>query len=166
MTSAPAKLTDSALPVACTLAAAGAFLDGYTYMGHGHVFANAQTGNVIMIGVCAVLGTFSDAYRYVRPVFAFVFGILVAHRLRLLGAEKNTNHRVALICLAVEIVVLLFYSWLPETIPEYWFTCGVSFVTALQSSAFRHVRERPFSNVNLTGNLRTLTNILCLAFSR
>jgi len=45
------------------LAAAGGFLDGLTYVGHGHVFANAMTGNVILLGIEGFEGSWSARRR-------------------------------------------------------------------------------------------------------
>jgi uncharacterized membrane protein YoaK (UPF0700 family) len=44
-----------ALPDAMLLATTGGLLDAVVYLNHGHVFANAMTGNVIFLGI-AVLG--------------------------------------------------------------------------------------------------------------
>ena len=33
------------------LALAGGFLDAYTYIGRGGVFANAETGNIVLMGL-------------------------------------------------------------------------------------------------------------------
>ena len=33
------------------LAIVGGFLDAYSYLMRGHVFANAQTGNIVLFGV-------------------------------------------------------------------------------------------------------------------
>jgi uncharacterized membrane protein YoaK (UPF0700 family) len=40
-----------AVPVGFLLSAVGGYLDAYTYVGHGGVFANAQTGNVVLLAV-------------------------------------------------------------------------------------------------------------------
>ena len=37
--------------VSFMLAFNGGFLDGYTYLARGGVFANAQTGNIVLLGV-------------------------------------------------------------------------------------------------------------------
>ena len=37
--------------VAAILASAGGFLDAYSYLVRGHVFANAQTGNIVLLGM-------------------------------------------------------------------------------------------------------------------
>jgi uncharacterized membrane protein YoaK (UPF0700 family) len=45
----------AALPDALLLAATGGLLDAVVYLNHGHVFANAMTGNVIFLAI-ATLG--------------------------------------------------------------------------------------------------------------
>ena len=42
--------------VGAVLAVAGGFLDAYTYICRGHVFANAQTGNIVLLGVNLAAG--------------------------------------------------------------------------------------------------------------
>src|SRR6185437_11215017 len=42
---------ESSVAVACLLSLSGGFLDAFTYIGHGGVFANAMTGNVVLMGV-------------------------------------------------------------------------------------------------------------------
>ena len=39
------------------LALTGGFLDAYTYLIRGGVFANAQTGNIVLLGVRLMRGT-------------------------------------------------------------------------------------------------------------
>ncbi len=43
------QMSDS-LTVGVLLAVVGGFLDAYTYLLRGHVFANAQTGNIVLLG--------------------------------------------------------------------------------------------------------------------
>jgi hypothetical protein len=45
----------AALPDAMLLATTGGLLDAIVYLNHGHVFANAMSGNVIFLGI-AILG--------------------------------------------------------------------------------------------------------------
>ena len=39
------------LTAACVLSVVGGFLDIYTYLYRGHVFANAVTGNMVLFGL-------------------------------------------------------------------------------------------------------------------
>lgn len=38
------------------LSAAGGFIDAFAWLAYAHVFTNAQTGNIILIGVSAANG--------------------------------------------------------------------------------------------------------------
>jgi hypothetical protein len=76
-----ASRLEESLPVAMLLSAAGGALDAFTWLAHGGVFANAQTGNVVLLGVYAALGQWSEALRHIPPIVAFVLGVFVAHRL-------------------------------------------------------------------------------------
>ena len=50
------RTTTGSLHLALLLALAGGFLDAFTFVGHGGVFANAQTGNVVLLAVGAATG--------------------------------------------------------------------------------------------------------------
>src|SRR5450432_4564827 len=71
----PAPLCGSQLPGLmenAVLAAAGGFLDAFTYIGHGHVFANAMTGNVVLLGINAVGRNWHQSFRHLPPILAFL----------------------------------------------------------------------------------------------
>ena len=57
------------------LALTGGILDAYTYLTRGGVFANAQTGNIVLLGVYLAQGEYSRAARYVIPIAAFAVGV-------------------------------------------------------------------------------------------
>ena len=58
----------ASLPVGILLALAGGFMDAYSYMARGHVFANAQTGNILLFAVAVSEGRPGDSLRYLLPV--------------------------------------------------------------------------------------------------
>lgn len=67
--------------VSVFLALGGGFQDAYTYMVRDHVFANAQTGNVVLMSTHLFGGEWAAALRYLLPLLAFVAGVLVAARI-------------------------------------------------------------------------------------
>ena len=69
------QMSDS-LTVGDLLAVVGGFLDAYTYLLRGHVFANAQTGNIVLLGLSAAQGEFLKASYYLLPILAFLCGVL------------------------------------------------------------------------------------------
>jgi uncharacterized membrane protein YoaK (UPF0700 family) len=78
---ASARITAGTLRLAALLAVAGGFLDSFTYIAHGGVFANAQTGNVVLLGVLAARGDWIAAGQHALPILAFVVGVATAETL-------------------------------------------------------------------------------------
>jgi uncharacterized membrane protein YoaK (UPF0700 family) len=137
------------------LAVVGGFLDAYTFVAHGGVFANAQTGNVVFVAIHAAQGQRAQAAGYLPIIGAFVLGLvaaewLAAHR-RLPGLDDPTR-----VVLLAEIAVLVAVAGLPRSVPTLVTTMAVAFVAALQVTTFRLDRDTTYSTTMTTGNLRTL----------
>jgi uncharacterized membrane protein YoaK (UPF0700 family) len=147
----PPSPPEETLRVATLLSLAGGFLDAFTWVGHGGVFANAQTGNVVLLGVFAAAAQWRAAAQHIPPIVAFLAGVFVAHRLRVQGA-----HRAALISLGVEVLLLLVVAALPASFPNLPIVLGIAFVAAVQSSSFPRVEGGSYSSVMTTGNLRRM----------
>ena len=60
------------------LAVAGGFFDAYTYICRGGVFANAQTGNIVLLGLGLAEREWQHAMTYLLPVLAFALGVVAA----------------------------------------------------------------------------------------
>jgi len=141
------------LRVAVVLSASGGFLDAFTWVAHGGVFANAQSGNVVLLGVFTALGEWRQALRHVPPIVAFLLGLFVADRLRVFAA-RHERLRVPLLSLAIELLLLAVVALLPAPGPDLPVVLGIAFVAALQTSSFAHVEGSAYSSVMTTGNLR------------
>ena len=135
------------LGLAALLALAGGLLDAYTYLCRGGVFANAQTGNMVLLAIRAAEGDWRGAGHYLVPVAAFAAGVLVTEALR----ERTPA------VLAVEMVVLAVSACIPLGAGDGAVNVLVSFVCAMQVQAFRKVRGHAFASTMCTGNLRSGT---------
>ena len=56
----------------------GGFQDAYTYICRGQVFANAQTGNIVLLRAALLRGDWAVCLRYAIPLLSFVFGTMAA----------------------------------------------------------------------------------------
>ena len=72
------------------LALSGGFMDAYSYIERGKVFANAQTGNMLLFGVNLSEGNYQTMLNYLFPVLAFALGIALADTVR--TKEPNLLH--------------------------------------------------------------------------
>lgn len=147
------------LLVAALLAVAGGFLDAYTYLCRGGVFANAQTGNMALLGVHLAKGEWASAGAYFIPVFSFFCGVLITEVIKHHPLRRGRLHWRQLVVL-LEIVILVAASFIPCGDLNNVVNIMVSFVCALQVESFRKVRGNPFASTMCTGNLRSGTEAL------
>lgn len=71
------QMSDSFL-VGALLSFTGGFQDAYTYLCRGKVFANAQTGNIVLMGQNLAVLDWERTIRYAIPILAFIAGIFLA----------------------------------------------------------------------------------------
>jgi uncharacterized membrane protein YoaK (UPF0700 family) len=137
------------------LAAAGGYLDAFTYVGHGHVFANAMTGNVVLLGINCISGDWRTGLRHLPPIMAFAVGIAAAKAIELWAVQRRIRFRY-LSVLALEIAILALLSVLPAA-ADFLITTSIAFAASVQVETFRQVHGRSYNSTFTTGNLRTLS---------
>ena len=92
-----AKQMSESIEVAIFLALSGGLMDAYSYLLRGQVFANAQTGNMLLLGVHASQGNWSMCLKYAFPISFFTIGIFLADLFRKKGDFKLHWRQNALI---------------------------------------------------------------------
>ena len=147
--------------VAAILASAGGFLDAYSYIVRGRVFANAQTGNIVLLGMNFFERDWLSCAKYLLPILMFVAGVLLADRMRIKLANSSLHWRQHVIL--TEAVVLGAVTYLPVG-GGYDLIANtlISFVCSLQVESFRKVHSISFATTMCTGNLRTATEHISL----
>ncbi|WP_206491934.1 YoaK family protein [Rhodococcus sp. KRD162] len=138
------------------LAAVGGFLDAYTYVTRGGVFAGAQTGNVVLLGVDIAGGRWTEALAFVPPLTAFVLGVATAEFIALPEVAKIVRRPVRAV-LVVEILVVLAVGFLPATVPDALVSVILAHVAGVQVTTFRVLVDSPFNTTMTTGNLRSMS---------
>jgi uncharacterized membrane protein YoaK (UPF0700 family) len=151
-----AKARMGLLSNSASLAAAGGFLDAFTYVGHGHVFANAMTGNVVLLGIDWISGSWSTALRHLPPIFAFLMGISAAKAIQL-GRVQDRLRDPYVAVLVLETAILFVLSLLPLSTPDIVITMSIAFAASVQVEMFREVNGHTYNSTFVTGNLRILS---------
>ena len=147
-----------AMPTGIFLTLSGGFQDAYTYYTRGKVFANAQTGNIILLGHNAMNGDFTDAFRYLAPVLAFAGGIYISEVIRGIYREYGKLHWRQIV-VVLEILLLFVVGFLPQSM-NMAANILVSFVCAMQVEAFRKMKGSAYASTMCIGNLRSATEML------
>lgn len=144
------------------LSLSGGLQDAYTYLFRGGVFANAQTGNIVLLSVHLFEGEWVSAGRYLVPLLAFSLGVLTSELARW-HFQGRLLHWRQLVVLG-EIVFLFLVGFLPARL-DLLANALVSFACAMQVQAFRKVDGYAFASTMCIGNLRSGVESLC-AWSR
>lgn len=147
--------------VGVLLAFSGGLMDAYTYVFRGGVFANAQTGNLILLGINVFDGSFHNALKYLFPVLSFTCGVLLAQVFRL-AFQKSGRFHWRHLSLFLEIVLLTAVS-LMSTDNNLPANCMVSFACGIQVQSFQKIRGNHLATTMCIGNLRTATDLLANA---
>lgn len=135
------------------LALSGGFMDAYSYMERGEVFANAQTGNMLLFGVHLSQGDFQNTMKYLFPVLAFALGIALAEVVR--AKAGNLLHWRQISVLA-EALILIAVSFFPTALnlPANALT---SFACGIQVESFRKIHGKGIATTMCIGNLQQRT---------
>ena len=97
---------------AAFLSISGGLQDAYTYICRGEVFANAQTGNIVLLSQSLVERKWSTVIHYLIPLGFFAMGIVVAEGIRQKYKNVQRIHWRQLVLL-MEMLLLLVVGFLP-----------------------------------------------------
>ncbi len=131
----------------------GGLQDAYTYFARNHVFANAQTGNIVLLGSKISDGQWNDALHYLFPLLAFAVGIFIAEQVQGYLKEAKILHWRQYIIL-IEMIALFISGFFDESLNALANSL-VSFACALQVQTFRSMHGYPYASTMCIGNLRS-----------
>ena len=143
--------TSESFRLSAILSFSGGLQDAYTYNTRGSVFANAQTGNVVLMSQNLMMGNWKNGMLYLLPLTAFAAGIFIA--------EQIENRYRRQIILLIEIVMLGVVGFMPKEL-NMIANMMVSFSCAMQVQTFRKVHGYGYASTMCIGNLRSGTESL------
>lgn len=156
----PEKQMSEAFINSIFLAFSGGFQDAYTYNCRNGVFANAQTGNVVLMSQYFMKGNWEKGLSYLLPVLSFAVGVFLAENVQnKFRYAKRLHWRQGI--LGAEILILMLVGFIPN---DYNMIAAmlVSFACAMQVQTFRKVEGYSYASTMCIGNLRSGTAALSL----
>ncbi|MCY1152342.1 MAG: YoaK family protein [Sphaerochaetaceae bacterium] len=146
--------TSESFIVGGLLALAGGYLDTYTFFGRGEVFANAQTGNMVLVAINIAQKNYHEIFKYIIPIFSFFLGVVIAEFIK--HTKKPLKYHWRQYVLALEMLVIIGVSFIKTGESANIIANSlVSFVCSLQVESFRKMHSTGFATTMCTGNLRT-----------
>ena len=139
--------------VGALLTLVGGYLDTYTYISRGGVFANAQTGNIVLMGLRLTDGDLRAALHYFIPILSFVVGVLAVE---LIKSKFNDDPKVHWhqLTLLLEMIIITIVAFIPKSHNNIA-NILVSLTCAMQVEGFRRLNGNAYATTMCTGNLRS-----------
>ena len=129
------------------------FLGAFTYVLRGGVFCNAQTGNVVLLGMELGKGDWNGALYYLIPIGAYILGAVVSELL-----PNPVKHRLAVrwdtLLIAVEMLVIVILGFVPESAPVQISQVAVNFIASMQYNTFRQAEGVAVATTFVTNHIR------------
>ena len=141
------------------LSLSGGLMDAYSYIERGKVFANAQTGNMLLLGVNIAEGQYSLIVHYLFPILAFTLGIALSEWIHM----KQTKLHWRQIAVVMEAVILIGVSFIPLNM-NLLANSLTSLACGIQVESFRKIHGNMVATTMCIGNLRSGTENICLFF--
>lgn len=160
-------ITSESLILGILLAIVGGFLDAYTFVGRGGVFSNAQTGNLVLVGISLFKRNWAQFLHASMPILGFIIGVMTYETIK----DKNfiifiKNSLSLYIILTIEILLFLIIGFVPRTVSNIFVNVTISFAASLQYCSFRKLVGSPFATTMCTGNLRSASHAAYIAITQ
>ncbi len=153
------KQVSESIKLGILLSLSGGFMDAYSYIERGKVFANAQTGNMLLLGVNIAEGHYSLIIHYLFPILAFVIGIALSEWIHI--KQKRLHWRQ--IAVLIEAMILMSVAFIPYHM-NLLANSLTSLACGIQVESFRKINGHSVATTMCIGNLRSGTENMCLFF--
>lgn len=140
------------------LAVTGGFLESYSFICRDQVFANCQTGNLVLFAMYLSRKEFFRAFIYLIPVLAFIAGILLTNRIRDRLSQRFLHWRQ--MTLVLEIILMFVVGLIPYGSLNTAATTLIAFACSIQVETFRKINGAGCTTTMCTGNLRSAVDFL------
>lgn len=132
---------------------AGGVLGAFTYTVRGNVFCNAQTGNILLLGLALGDGEWGRAAYLLIPITAYGLGAAVSEFLPV-PVKKAGKLRWDTLLIGFELLVTVLLGFVPEEAPYQISQVAVNFICSMQYNTFRQAEGIPMATTFCTNHLR------------
>lgn len=138
-----------------TLILISGYYGAFTYVLRGNVFCNAQTGNVVLMGMALGSGNIRHGLYYLIPIGAYMLGSVVSELL------PNPVKHILLIrwdtvLILIEMIVVFCLGFVPESAPVQISQVAINFIASMQYNTFRQAQGTPMATTFATNHIRQI----------
>ncbi len=141
--------------VCLLLAGVGGFLESYSFISRDGVFANCQTGNIVLMAMYLSWGDVLRALSYFIPILSFFIGVVLTELVRSCAQDAKLHWRQYVVL--IEAAILAGVGLLPSGSSDTAATTLIAFSCSMQVESFRKIKGFVCATTMCTGNLRSGT---------
>ncbi len=138
-----------------TLILVSGFWGAFTYLLRGNVFCNAQTGNVVLLGLAIGSGEWRQVIYYVIPISAYLAGAFISELL-----PNPIKHSLMIrwdtLLIGIEAVVVVLLGFIPDSYPVQISQVAINFIASMQFATFRQAQGTPMATTFATNHIRQI----------
>ena len=131
------------------------FWGAFTYLLRGNVFCNAQTGNVVLMGMAFGSGNWRNGCYYLVPISAYILGAFVSELVPN-PLKRRFSVRWDTMLIAIECLAALILGFVPETAPVQISQVIINFVASMQYNTFRQAEGIPMATTFATNHIHQI----------
>jgi uncharacterized membrane protein YoaK (UPF0700 family) len=128
-------------------------VDAVVYILHGHVFAYAMTGNLVLLGVSVATRDAGEILRHLVPLLGFAAGVLAGKSML-----RWRRPLVMPVTMLLQVAVLLLAGVFADRFASSALVIGLSTSGGMLITVLRKVGDVPFNITFMTGNLRSVVD--------
>ena len=136
------------------IAVAGVF-GAYTFLLRGNVFCNAQTGNVVLMGMAIGAGKWQEALYYLIPISAYLLGAFISELVPNF-VKHHPPIRWDTLFIGIEMIAVLLLGFVPDSAPVQIAQVAINFIASMQYNTFRQSEGVPMATTFATNHIRQI----------
>jgi uncharacterized membrane protein YoaK (UPF0700 family) len=135
------------------LIASCGLMGAYTNVLKGGVFCNAQTGNILLMGIAIGSQNWHRVLYLFIPISAYFLGAFVSEILPV-HVRKMGIMRWDTLLVGIEVIALIVIGVLPDSVPVQVTQVLLNFICSMQYNTFRQAQGIPMATTFCTNHLR------------
>ncbi len=145
----------------------GGFLEIYSFLLKGNVFATSITANIVLMFYHITRINLIECIKYLLPILGFSVGIVLSNKIKQYFQKKqaqqnNTHHTTGThqpwqsYIILMEMLIVLTLYMLQSPSYQLLTICMISFMSAIQIETFGKVHHNTYMSTMCTGNTKKL----------
>lgn len=131
------------------------FFGAYTYLLRGNVFCNAQTGNVVLMGMALGAGKWEEGIYYLIPISAYLIGAFISELVPN-PIKRYLPMRWDTLLIGIEMLAVFALGFVPDSAPVQISQVTINFIASMQYNTFRQAEGIPVATTFATNHIRQI----------